>query len=136
MSDKEKNKDKKVDEEPKLDEKGNPIPPPEEPKDKAPSGDEAEPPEEKPAEKDEASQYVADMIKKEHTTLVDAIMNRKPPQDREHYEKKSLDELKELTTLLDAVAAEGQTIPAGSGTRVSNDAVDDAYSTLEKKLQD
>lgn len=108
----------------------------EEPKTKARSGDnQAEPPAEKPTEKDMASQYVADMIEKEHTTLVDAIMDRKPPMERKHYEDKSLMELKEINALLDAVTEEGQTIPAGSGNRFSNDATDDAYAKLEEKLQ-
>ncbi len=107
------------------------------PKNKAKSGDdEAEPPAEKPAEKDEASLYVDAMIKKEHATLVDAIMDCKPPQERELFEKKSLDELKELKDILDAVTPEGQTITAGSGNKAEADAVNDAYTKLEDKLQD
>ena len=106
------------------------------PKNKAKSkDDEAEPPAEKPAEKDEASLYVDAMIKKEHTTLVDAIMDCKPTQEREHFEKKSLDELKELKDILDAVVPEGQTIPAGSGNKAEADAIDDAYAKLEEKIQ-
>lgn len=105
------------------------------PKNKAKSGDEAEPPAEKPAEKDEASQYVEKMIKREHTALVDAIMDHNPPKPREVYEKKSLDELKETKELLDAVSRGDNFIPAGKTAKDGTAKIDEAYATLENNIR-
>jgi len=108
----------------------------EEPKDKATSKDKADSTEEKPEEKDEASQYVADMIKAEHTKMVDTIMDHKPKQEREFYEKKSLDELKELIEFLDSVIPEETSIPAGKRQPSdSTKAIDDAYGAVQEKIR-
>jgi len=133
MSDEEKKKNEDKQEE--KSEKDSGKKPANEPKNKAKSEDKAEPPAEKPAEKDMASKYVEQMIKAEHTKLVDAIMDRNPPKEREHYEGKTLDELKELKEFLDSVAPGDNSIPAGKRTASdSTKAIDDAYASVEEKL--
>jgi len=58
------------------------------------------------------------MIKAEHTKMVDAIMDSNPPKEREFYEKKSLDELKELKEFLDSISGGDNFIPAGKKPKV------------------
>lgn len=78
-------------------------------------------------ETDEAAKLVA----RERTRLVDAIMDADPPKAREHYEKKTIDELEEIRALLST--RKDSTIPSGSSG--ARKAIDDAYSALEEKLR-
>ncbi len=113
------------------------IPPTEEPEPVAPSKDEeANPPADAPPEPTEADLYVDKLIKTDHTKLVDSIMDFEPPQEREHYEGKSLDELRELVELLNS-QRESDGIPAtvSAPKSGSTEDIDDAYAKVEKNLQ-
>jgi hypothetical protein len=137
MSDKEKTKPESEGDEvepPKVDTPPA-DPPTEEPKPEGLTDEEATPPADAPPEKDEASTYVDELIKAEHTKLVDSIMDHEPPKEREHYEGKSLDELRELVELLSG-QRESDGIPAtGSPPSEGKVAVDDAYAKVEEKLR-
>jgi hypothetical protein len=111
-------------------------PPTEEPTTEAPSDkDEVTPPAvEEPPEKDAATLYVESIMNEEHTKLVDSIMDFNPPQERKHYEDKSLDELRELAELLNS-QRESDGLPAAAAPTGDSDVVDDAYAKLEEKLQ-
>lgn len=113
-----------------------PVVPPQEPITEAPSNTDEVPPTagDEPPVKDEATLYVENLIAKNHTKLVDTIMDHNPPKEREHYEGKSLDELREFVELLDS-QRESTGLPAAGSSTSDSDVVDDAYAKLEEKLQ-
>ena len=68
----------------------------------------------------------------EHASLVDEVMDHNPPNDREFYEKKSLDELKELVLLLDTTDPKDTPSDSDDGQAKS---VQDAYDkAISKRL--
>lgn len=110
--------------------------PKEEPKTEAPEDEEATPPADAPPEKDEATLFVDELIRAEHTKLVDSIMDFGPPEEREHYEAKTLDELRELSELLKSQST-GDGLPAAAAKTATDGAkaIDDEYAKVEEKLR-